>query len=85
MNDSARTIFRATIAGVIVFAASAFVLLPAMSSVAQDAVAIRNMASMVGYPTFLLEHLLFGVVLGALSVSATVAVPTTSRSHAVGA
>ncbi len=73
--------------GVIVFAVSAFVLLPVMSSIAQDADAIKNMASMVGYPTFLLEHLIFGVVLGGLSVSATApaAVPASARAQTVHA
>lgn len=69
--------------GVVVFAVSAFVLLPMMSAVAQDADAIKNMASMVGYPTFLAEHLLFGIVLGGLSVSATAAAPATTRAQAV--
>ncbi len=71
--------------GVVVFAVSAFVLLPMMSAVAKDADAIKNMASMVGYPTFLAEHLLFGIVLGGLSVSATAAVPATRRAQAVHA
>lgn len=73
--------------GVVAFAASAFVLLPMMSVLANDSDAIRNMASMVGYPTFLLEHVVFGMVLGALSVSATAAAPqaVTTGGHAVKA
>ncbi len=67
--------------GVAAFAASAFVLLPIMSVVANDSDAIKNMASMVGYPTFLLEHVVFGMVLGALSVVATALQPTTTRHH----
>ena len=59
-----------TVMGVVAFAASAFVLLPLMSVVANDPHVIRNMASIVGYPTFLLEHVAFGMVLGAASVSA---------------
>ena len=71
--------------GVVVFAVSAFVLLPLMGTVAKDADAIKNMASMVGYPTFLVEHLLFGMVLGGLSVSATAAAHARSRTEAVPA
>lgn len=71
--------------GVAAFAASAFVLLPMMSVVANDSDAIKNMASMVGYPTFLLEHVVFGMVLGALSISATAAAsqPASARRQAV--
>lgn len=71
--------------GVAVFAVSAFVLLPAMSVVARDADAIKNMASMVGYPTFLLEHVVFGMVLGVLSVSVPVTRPAVEPRHAVPA
>lgn len=73
--------------GVAAFAASAFVLLPMMSVVANDSDAIKNMASMVGYPTFLLEHVVFGMVLGALSISATASAsqPTAARRQAVKA
>lgn len=73
--------------GVAAFAASAFVLLPLMSVMANDADAIKNMASMVGYPTFLLEHVVFGMVLGALSVSATASAsqPTAAGRQAVKA
>jgi hypothetical protein len=61
-----------TVFGIAAFAASAFVLLPLMSLVANDSHAIRDMASIVGYPTFLLEHVVFGMVLGAAAVSAPV-------------
>lgn len=71
--------------GGVAFAASAFVLLPMMSVVANDSDAIKNMASMVGYPTFLLEHVVFGMVLGALSVSATATQPNASSRQAVTA
>jgi len=73
--------------GVVAFAASAFALLPMMSVVANDADAIKNMASMIGYPTFLLQHVVFGMVLGALSVSATASAskPTVAGRQAVTA
>lgn len=71
--------------GVAVFAASAFVLLPATSVIAKDGDAIKNMASMVGYSTFLFEHVVFGMVLGALSMSAPVTQVATDPRHAVPA
>lgn len=74
--------------GIFAFAASAFVLLPMMGAAANDADAITNMASMVGYPTFLLEHAVFGMVLGGLSMSATAAAPrpvSSKNQHAVNA
>lgn len=74
--------------GAIAFAASAYVMLPLMGAVARDADAIRHFASIVGYPTFLAEHLLFGLVLGGLGVSAAAAddaVSTTAQRRAVPA
>lgn len=64
--------------GVFVFALS-FVLLPLMSNIAQGPEAIRDMASMVGYPTFLAEHVLFGLVAGGLIGDVTVESVTDSR------
>jgi hypothetical protein len=73
--STAARIGAGTLFGVVAFGLSAFVLLPMMSSVANDAYAIKHMASIVGYPTFLAEHVVFGMVLGALSVSATASAP----------
>jgi uncharacterized membrane protein YagU involved in acid resistance len=55
--------------GVAAFAASTFILLPLASLFANDTDAIDTMAKIVGYPTFLAEHVVFGLVLGLLSVS----------------
>ena len=46
--------------GVVVFAASSWVGLPLAAAVLGSGDQITHMASMVGYPTFLLEHVLFG-------------------------
>ncbi|WP_225443665.1 hypothetical protein [Lolliginicoccus lacisalsi] len=49
--------------GFVVFAASAWLLLPLTASILGGGDPIRDMATMVGYPTFIAEHILFGVVL----------------------
>lgn len=50
--------------GLVVFAISSWVALPLTAAVLGSGPQIANMASMVGYLTFVLEHLLFGLVLG---------------------
>lgn len=52
--------------GVAVFAVSSFVALPVAASLFGSGDQIADMASMVGYPTFLAEHVLFGLALGLL-------------------
>ncbi|WP_245720174.1 hypothetical protein [Nocardia uniformis] len=52
--------------GAIVFALSAWIGLPLAASLFGGGDPIRDMASMVGYPTFLVEHLLYGAALGLL-------------------
>lgn len=71
--------------GVVVFAASAFVLLPAASVIANDTRAIDSMASIVGYPTFLAEHVVFGVVLALLSTVPLHRTAASPRARAVAA
>jgi len=56
--------------GLVVFAVSAWIGLPLAASVFGGGEPIRNMASMVGYPTFVLEHLLYGGTLGLLLAGA---------------
>ncbi len=70
--------------GVVAFAASTWILLPIAGLVANDSDAIDTMASIVGYPTFLVEHVVFGAVLGLLAVS-RVAQPASPRRSAVAA
>jgi hypothetical protein len=52
--------------GLIVFAMSTWIGLPVAAALFGSGDPIRNMASMVGYPTFIVEHLLFGLALGLL-------------------
>ncbi|MGS2810527.1 hypothetical protein [Nocardia sp. MW-W600-9] len=52
--------------GAVVFAVSTWIGLPLAAAVFGGGDPIRDMASMVGYPTFLGEHLLFGATLGLL-------------------
>lgn len=52
--------------GAIVLVLSAFVLLPLAAAVTGAGEPIADMASMAGWGTFTVEHLLFGIVLGAI-------------------
>ena len=61
----------ATVWGLIVFAISAWIALPIAAALFDGGNPIRNMASMVGYPTFIVEHLMFGAVLGILLLAAS--------------
>jgi hypothetical protein len=52
--------------GVVVLAASTWVGLPAAAKIFSSGDQITHMAKMVGYGTFLVEHVLFGLALGLL-------------------
>jgi len=52
--------------GAMVFAISSFAALPLAAVLFGSGDQIAEMASMVGYPTFLAEHVIFGLVLGLL-------------------
>ncbi|WP_206051097.1 hypothetical protein [Nocardioides speluncae] len=52
--------------GFIVFAVSAYAGLPLAAAVFDSGDPIKNMAEMAGWGTFIIEHLLFGLVLGVL-------------------
>ncbi|WP_454853610.1 hypothetical protein [Promicromonospora soli] len=67
--------------GAIVLVMSAFVLLPLAAAVTGAGEPIADMASMAGWTTFTVEHLLFGVVLGAI-VGTRLARPAQSASPA---
>ncbi len=60
----ARMIGAALVWGVVVFVVSAWIGLPVAASLFGGGSPISDMASMVGYPTFLVEHLIYGAVLG---------------------
>jgi hypothetical protein len=52
--------------GVAVFALSSFVGLPVAASITGAGSTISDMAEMVGYGTFLVEHVLFGLTVGVI-------------------
>lgn len=52
--------------GALVFVISSFVALPVVAALVGSGDQIAQMASMVGYGTFAAEHVLFGLVLGAV-------------------
>ena len=56
--------------GAIVFVLSSFVALPIAAALFSSGDQITHMAKMVGYGTFLLEHLIFGLVLGMMAMLA---------------
>ena len=55
--------------GAVVFVISSFIALPIAAAVFNSGDQISQMASKVGYGTFLTEHVLFGLALGALLAS----------------
>lgn len=70
--------------GLMVLVANGFVGLPLMASVFGGGDAIRHMPKMVGWGTFSIEHLLYGLVLGAV-VAAAVSTVRASAGRPVGA
>jgi ABC-type spermidine/putrescine transport system permease subunit II len=52
--------------GVVVFALSSCIGLPIAAALFDAGYPIANMASIVGYPTFIVEHLIYGAALGVL-------------------
>jgi hypothetical protein len=54
--------------GIAVFGFSAFIALPVAAAITGAGSSISDMASMVGYGTFALEHLVYGTTLGVLVV-----------------
>ena len=64
-------VFAGMVWGLVVFALSTWIGLPLAAALFGGGDPIRDMASMVGYPTFLVEHLLFGATLGLLLLGAT--------------
>ena len=56
--------------GLAVFVVSAFIGLPVAAKITNSGSTISDMASMVGWATFAIEHMMFGLVLGALAFRA---------------
>lgn len=54
--------------GLAAFAVSAFIGLPVAANITGAGIAISDMASTVGWATFAVEHMMFGVVLGVLGL-----------------
>jgi hypothetical protein len=68
--------------GAIVFAVSAWIGLPIAAALFDSGDQIENMAEMAGWATFVIEHLLYGLVLGLLVAGARTrsAVPTSTST-----
>jgi hypothetical protein len=62
----ATVVVAGAIYGVMAFALSSWIALPIASSIFGSGDQIKNMAHIVGYGTFLVEHVLFGLSLGLL-------------------
>lgn len=70
--------------GLVVFVVSAYVALPLAAAVFGSGDAIKDMAQLAGWGTFIVEHLLFGLVLGvvtALGRRAGARVPEHAAAH----
>jgi hypothetical protein len=65
--------------GFLVFVVSAYIGLPLAAAVFDSGDPIKNMAEMAGWGTFIIEHLLFGLVLGVLTCLAQAKNPATSE------
>ena len=68
--------------GLIVFVVSAFIGLPLAAKITNSGSTISDMAKMVGWATFAVEHMMFGVVLGVLATrfAPTIAAAATDRA-----
>lgn len=66
--------------GALVFVISAFVGLPVAAAVFDSGDQITDMAQMAGWGTFIIEHLIFGLVLGALLAFRRGSTPTPTHA-----
>ncbi len=68
--------------GLSVFVVSAFIGLPVAAKITNSGRTISDMAKMVGWATFAVEHMMFGVVLGVLATrfAPTIATAATDRA-----
>ncbi len=57
--------------GLAVFVVSAFVGLPVSARITNAGTTISDMASMVGWATFAVEHIVFGIVLSTIALGTT--------------
>ena len=62
--SGSRLILAGVAYGLVVFAVSAWIALPVAAAVFSSGDQITNMASMAGYPTFIIQHIIFGFTAG---------------------
>jgi len=70
--------------GFFVFVVSAYSGLPLAAAIFDSGDPIKNMAEMAGWGTFIIEHLMYGIVLGLLAGVArtkSAALPATAAAH----
>lgn len=70
--------------GFLVFVFSVYIGLPLAAAIFDSGDPIRNMAEMAGWGTFIIEHLMYGIVLGLLAGVArtkTATLPATAAAH----
>lgn len=71
--------------GFLVFAVSAYVGLPVAAAIFDSGDPIEHMAEMAGWGTFIVEHLMYGVVLGVLVAAARARAAVTPALAGTGA
>lgn len=71
--------------GFLVFVLSAFIALPLAATIFNSGDPIANMAEMAGWGTFIVEHLLFGAALGAMTAVGLHRATTSHASEPVAA
>jgi hypothetical protein len=68
--------------GFLVFVVSAYIGLPLAAAIFDSGDPIKNMAEMAGWGTFIIEHLLYGLVLGVLAFLGCSKTPAALADHA---
>jgi hypothetical protein len=68
--------------GFLVFVISAYIGLPLAAAIFDSGDPIKNMAEMAGWGTFIIEHLLFGLLLGVLAYLGRARTPSALTDHA---
>lgn len=71
--------------GFLAFVTSAYIGLPLAAAIFNSGDPIKNMAEMAGWGTFIIEHLMYGVALGALTAVGLARSPTRLPARAVAA
>lgn len=79
------TVVGGAVFGLMVLVVNGFVGLPVMASLFDGGDPIRDMPQVVGWGTFTVEHVIYGVVLGAVVAAAGAATVRSTAAHPVGA